>query len=76
MIFLIDTDADFMTEVYPVCRDETVSDLVHVFPGSLVTLHGHVFLEDAIFCSDVHLLSVPGRLLTKHEPQQKMPLSA
>lgn len=76
MILRVDTDVDFMTDVYPVCRDETVSGLVRVFLGNLVTLHSHVFLEDAVFCSDVRLLSVPGRSLTKREPQQKMPLSA
>lgn len=57
-------------------RDEIASGLVHVFLGSLVTLRSHLFAEDAMFCSDVHLLSVPGRSLTKREPQQKMLLSA
>lgn len=76
MILLVDIDVDFMIEVYPVCRDETVSGLVCVFLGSLVTLHSHVFLEDAMFCSDVHLLSVPGRSLTTCDPQQRMPLLA
>ena len=76
MILLVDRDVDFMIEVYPVCRDETVSGLVRVFLGSLVTLHNHIFLEDGMFCSDVHLLSVPGRSLTMRDPQQRMLLSA
>lgn len=76
MVVRIDTDVDFRTEVYPVCRDETVGGLVRVFLWGLVTSHSHVFPEDAMFCSDVRLLSVPGRWLTKREAQQKMPPSA
>lgn len=45
MVLLVDTDVDFMTEVFPVCRDESVSSSVCVFLGNLVTLHSHVFLE-------------------------------